>query len=144
MEVGLKLLNITSNMGGINEHELFVLLKKRLFPDLEKFDGTFHNADCFSFEDKLYIELKCRRAHYDELMIEEYKYERLVNLAMDLDYSPVYINSTPNGVWAFNLGVLLPHWEDRAGLPATTDFDNTQKVVKSVGYLNIKDGIRLW
>ena len=144
MEVGLKLLNITSNMGGINEHELFVLLKKRLFPDLEKFDGTFHNADCFSFEDKLYIELKCRRTHYDELIIEEYKYERLVNLAMDLDYSPVYVNSTPKGVWAFNLGILLPRWEDRDNLPATTEFENTTKVTKSVGYLNIKDGVRLW
>jgi hypothetical protein len=77
-------------------------------------------------------------------MIEEYKYNRLVNLAMDLDYNPVYINSTPKGVWAFNLGFLLPRWENRAGLPATTDFENTQKVVKSVGYLNIKDGIRLW
>jgi hypothetical protein len=121
MEVGLKLLNITKDMAGINEEQLFELLKKRLFPDLEKFDNTFHNADCFSFED-----------------------ERLVNLAMDLDYSPVYINSTPNGVWAFNLGILLPRWEDRAGLPATTDFENTQKVVKSVGYLHIKDGVRLW
>jgi hypothetical protein len=77
-------------------------------------------------------------------MIEEYKYNRLVNLAMDLDYNPVYINSTPKGVWAFNLGFLLPRWEDRAGLPATTEFENTQKVVKSVGYLNIKDGVRLW
>jgi hypothetical protein len=144
MEVGLKLLNITSSTAGINEHELFVLLKKRLFPDLEKFDGTFHNADCFSFEDKLYIELKCRRTHYDELIIEEYKYERLVNLAMDMDYSPVYVNSTPLGVWAFNLGILLPRWEDRDNLPATTEFENTQKVVKSVGYLNIKDGVRLW
>jgi hypothetical protein len=129
---------------GINEHELFVLLKKRLFPDLEKFDSTFHNADCFSFEDKLYIELKCRRTHYDELIIEEYKYERLVNLAMDLDYSPVYVNSTPKGVWAFNLGILLPRWEDRDNLPATTEFENTTKVTKSVGYLNIKDGVRLW
>ena len=144
MEVGLKLLNITKNMVGINEEQLFVLLKKRLFPDLEKFDGTFHNADCLTFEDKLYIELKCRRTHYDELMIEEYKYERLVNLAMDLDYSPVYINSTPEGVWAFNLGFLLLRWEDRAGLPATTEFENTTKVTKSVGYLNIKDGVRLW
>ena len=144
MEVGLKLLNITSNMGGINEEQLFVLLKKRLFPDLEKFVGTFHNADCLTFEDKLYIELKCRRTHYDELMIEEYKYERLVNLAMDMDFNPVYINSTPEGVWAFNLGFLLPRWEDRAGLPATTEFENTTKVTKSVGYLNIKDGVRLW
>ena len=144
MEVGLKLLNITSDMGGINEEQLFELLKKRLFPDLEKFDGTFHNADCLTFEDKLYIELKCRRTHYDELMIEEYKYERLVNLAMDMDFNPVYINSTPRGVWAFNLGFLLPRWEDRAGLPATTEFENTTKVTKSVGYLNIKDGVRLW
>jgi hypothetical protein len=131
-------------MDDINEEQLFVLLKKRLFPDLEKFDGTFHNADCLTFEDKLYIELKCRRTHYDELMIEEYKYERLVNLAMDMDFNPVYINSTPEGVWAFNLGFLLPRWEDRAGLPATTEFENTTKVTKSVGYLNIKDGVRLW
>lgn len=128
----------------INEEELFTLLQKRLFPDLEKFLPTFHNADCVTTEDKLYIELKCRRKHYDELMIEEYKYDRLVNLAMDLDYNPVYINSTPKGVWGFNLGYLLPHWEDRDDLPATTDFENTTRVTKSVGYLHIKDGIKLW
>lgn len=128
----------------MKEEELFGLLKKRLFPDLKKFDDKFSNADCVSDEDRFYIELKCRRSHYEELMIEEYKYDRLVNVAMDMDYSPIYVNSTPWGVWAFNLGTLLPRWENRAGLPATTDFDNTKKVIKSVGYLNIKDGIRLW
>ena len=92
----------------ITLRKYFFAFLKRLFPDLEKFLPTFHNADCFTSEDKLYIELKCRRTHYDELTIEEYKYDRLVNLAMDLDYNPVYINSTPKGVWAFNLGYLMP------------------------------------
>jgi hypothetical protein len=34
-------------------------------------------------------------------------------------------------------------WEDKSGLPATTDFANKMRVTKTVGYLNINNGEKL-
>jgi hypothetical protein len=91
-----------------------------------------------------YIELKCRKTHYNYLMIERYKYDRLVEQAKEMNYNPVYINSTPEGVWAFNLNYVQPRWYMKDNLPKTTEFENNEKVTKEVGYLNVEGGVRLW
>jgi hypothetical protein len=73
--------------------------------------------------------------HYDSLLIEEDKYRRLLSLAAANDRSAAYINSTPEGIFGWNLNeVPEPVWERRL-MPATTQFENTEKVWKSVGYL---------
>jgi Holliday junction resolvase len=128
----------------LKEEELFNLLKKRLIRDLRKVDNEFSNYDCISDEDNAYIELKCRRTHYNYLMIERYKYDKLVEQAQEFNYNPVYINSTPEGVWAFNLNYVQPRWYMQDNLPKTTDFENTEKVTKEVGYLNVEGGVKLW
>jgi hypothetical protein len=53
---------------------------------------------------------------------------------------PIYINSTPLGVWSFRLDELAePTWEDRR-MPKTTYFANNNMIVKVVGYYNISLG----
>lgn len=125
----------------MKEQELFEYLKFKHFPDLEKSEGTFDSFDCTTNDDNLYIELKCRHTHYPELLIEEMKYRRLVNQAGSM--TPYYINSTPQGVWAFDLSrVPEPAWSERR-MPATTEFSNTRKIMKLVGFLHLDYGLAL-
>lgn len=116
----------------MTERELFILVKK-LIPDLKE-TSTYSYRDGYSNELKLTIELKCRRRHYDYLLIEKCKYEKLLqNKRMR------YINSTPQGIFSFNLNKIEePNWWVEE-MPASTDFDRSKRVNKEVGYLNIKD-----
>jgi hypothetical protein len=116
----------------MTERELFSLVKK-LIPDLKE-TSTYSYRDGYSNDLKLTIELKCRRRHYDYLLIEKSKYDKLLqNKRMR------YINSTPIGVFSFNLNKIEePNWWVEE-MPASTDFDRSQRINKEVGYLNIKD-----
>jgi hypothetical protein len=116
----------------MTEKELFSLVKK-LIPDLKE-TSTFSYKDGYSDDLKLTIELKCRRRHYDYLLIERSKYKQLLrNKRMR------YINSTPEGIFSFNLSKIEePNWWIEE-MPASTDFSRSQRINKEVGYLNIKD-----
>jgi len=125
----------------VKEQELFDYLKFKHFPDLEKSEGAFDSFDCTTDDKNLYIELKCRHMHYPELLIEEMKYRRLVNQAGSR--TPYYINSTPQGIWAFDLSrVPEPSWSERR-MPATTEFSDTRKIMKLVGFLHLDYGLAL-
>jgi hypothetical protein len=107
----------------VKEQELFDYLKGTHFPDLEKSEGVYDSFDCSTNEKNLYIELKCRHTHYPDLLIEEMKYRRLINQAGSL--TPYYINSTPVGVYAFDLSrVPEPAWSEK-WMPTTTEASST-------------------
>ena len=56
---------------------------------------------------------------------------------------PVYINSTPQGVWAFYLKEVDLKWETRS-LPKQTDFGERYHIKKEIGYLDVEtEGIDL-
>jgi hypothetical protein len=117
------------------EAELFDYLKDKHFPDLEKSEGTFDHFDCTTIEKNLYIELKCRHTHYPDLLIEQKKYRRLINQAGSM--TPYYINSTPEGIYAFDLSrVPEPSWSEK-WMPTTTEFADTRKIMKLVGFLHL-------
>ena len=106
-------------------------------------DDKFSKHDCISKQARLYIELKSRNTHYDDLLIEKIKYDAIFEAALALKHLPYYVNSTPEGVWAFDLTVVdEPVWEDR-WLPAKTEFPSGGNKTKVVGYLHIKDGVKL-
>ena len=65
----------------MREPELFEWLKDNLYPDLSRSESEFDGFDCISDEKKLFIELKSRNTHYDELLIEKYKFDFLVTEA---------------------------------------------------------------
>jgi len=124
----------------LQEKELFNLLKKFIFPDLEQSEDKLSKYDCFSVDKGVDIELKCRRKHYDDLMIEKMKFDFLMLRADKYNTKPIYINSTPKGVWSFRISLLgAPTWEDRR-MPITTDFSNNNMIIKQVGYYNVSLG----
>ncbi len=127
----------------MKEIELFDYLKANLYPDLEKSVGIYDAFDCISALAGHYIELKCRHTHYDTLLIEEMKYRKLITQAAERDLIPFYINSTPKGVFSFDLmDVPEPEWFTHR-MPATTEFARNKKIDKLVGYLPIEEAVQL-
>ena len=127
----------------MKEQELFDYLKADLYLDLVKSPGIYDSFDCISEAAGHYIELKCRHAHYPTLLIEEMKYRKLITQAAERDLIPFYINSTPLGVFSFDLmDVAEPEWFVHE-MPATTEFDNNDKKYKLVGYLPVEEAVQL-
>ena len=124
----------------LKEPELLDYLKEFYYPDLEKSE-EFDNWDCISLEHKMFIELKSRKTHYPDLLIEESKYQGLILAAGIRSLTPWYINATPEGIWGFNLSTIpQPKWQDK-WLPITTEFANKASRTKLVGFLKLEDGI---
>ena len=115
----------------MTEQILFNILKTKI-PDLQKTD-QFSYRDAYSPKFKMTFELKCRQKHYDTLLIEKIKWDKLIK------HNPVrYINSTPIGIFSFDLqSIPEPMWMEWE-MPKTTEFDITQKVPKLVGFLFIQ------
>lgn len=127
----------------MKEQELFDFLQSGLYPDLRKSEGIFDSFDCISEKAGHYIELKCRYTHYDTLLIEEMKYRKLITQAAERDLIPFYINSTPEGIYSFDLmDVPEPEWVTQR-MPATSEFANKSKVDKVVGYFPIEEAVKL-
>ena len=127
----------------MNEDDLFSYLKNFLYPDLVKSEGIYDAYDCVSKQAGHYIELKCRATHYDTLLIEEMKYRKLITQAAERDLIPFYINSTPEGLFSFDLmDIPEPVWFTQQ-MPATTQFENENKIDKLVGYLPVEEAVRL-
>ena len=126
------------------EKELFDFVKSKYLPDLKESDYKFSKYDCYSEKFKLDIELKCRATHYDDLLIEKAKYDALIERSKNHGTKAFYINSTPSGVFVFNLSTLEePQWEDRM-MPKTSQFSDREKIVKCVGYINIKEAKKIY
>ena len=126
----------------LRENDLFIWIKDNYIEDLEQCKMQSSRYDCFSSKYKLDIELKCRRSHYDDLIIEKKKYDALMKRARDFNTIPVYVNSTPVGIWAFYLSDIRIIWSFKH-LPKQTDFSDNRFIQKEIGYLNIKYGVNL-
>lgn len=122
----------------MQESELFDLLKNGFIPDLKKSEDQFSRWDCVSHKFEYRIELKCRKTHYDTLMLERDKYFALILSYVETGYKPLYINSTPKGVYVFDLSDLNPEWTTDTRMPKTTDFENNNRIEKTYTLLEIK------
>jgi hypothetical protein len=72
-------------------------------------------------------------------MIEKHKWDYLADIRARTGARTLYINSTPKGIYQFDLGALkTPEWLLQR-LPSKTDFAGSEKIEKWVGYLDIKD-----
>ena len=115
----------------MQEQELFNWLKERFIPDLDP-TSEFDYKDAYSKANDLYIELKSRNKHYDQLVIEKIKYDKLITLA-----NVRYINWTPAGIYSFNLHqIAKPYWQT-IPMRKTTEFENNNIENKLVGLLDI-------
>ena len=127
----------------MNEELLFAFLREGLYPDLEKAPGIYDAFDCHSQKAGHFIELKCRQTHYSTLLIEQMKYRKLMEKAYHRELLPFYINSTPLGIYSFDLTEIdEPQWHTHQ-MPATTEFSRSNKVSKLVGYLPIEEAVQL-
>ena len=125
----------------MTEQGLFDYIKATYLEDLEKSEHVYEYIDATSNGYRLTIELKCRHTHYDELILEKDKYESLVNRANDLGFTPFYINSTPKGIYAFNLRIIKVTWTTKR-LPSST-VNNGPAIDKEVALLHIDKAVKL-
>ena len=126
----------------MQESDLFELLKE-FIPDLKKSEDQFSRWDCVSHKHEYRIELKCRKTHYDNLMLERDKYFALLLCYVETGYKPLYINLTPQGIYVFDLTDLDPEWTTDTRMPKTTDFDNNNRVEKTYTMLEIKNAKKI-
>jgi hypothetical protein len=128
----------TSSM---TEKSLFDYIKGKYVEDLEMSADAFEYIDATSQTYRMKVELKCRHTHYDELILEKDKYESLMQQADKLGFTPFYINSTPQGIYAFNLRKITVTWTTRR-LPAST-YNKTAPVDKEIALLHIDKAVKL-
>ena len=91
--------------------------------------------------DDYVIEFKCRRAHYNTQLIEYKKYKANLDQADKSGKEFLYVVSTPEGEYIFNVSQLRKEdydfgWEDRR-MPSKTDFSGQYHLDKRVGYISI-------
>lgn len=122
----------------MKEIDLFNYLKLHYISDLKLSNDIYSSYDCYSKSYRCIIELKCRQIHYDNLMLEKYKYDKLMNF----DCNVRYVTSTPKGIYSFNIKTINPVWEEM-NLPKSTEFNNKEKIVKVVTYLSINSAKNL-
>ena len=125
----------------MTEQGLFDYIKETYLEDLQKSEHTYEYIDATSYGYRLSIELKCRHTHYDELILEKDKYESLMQQANELGFTPFYINSTPQGIYAFNLRKITVTWTTKR-LPARTFWDGAE-IDKEIALLHIDKAVKL-
>ena len=125
----------------MTEQGLFDYIKETYLEDLQKSEHTYEYIDATSYGYRLSIELKCRHTHYDELILEKDKYESLMQQANELGFTPFYINSTPQGIYAFNLRKIKVTWTTKR-LPSST-VDNGPDIDKEIALLHIDKAVKL-
>lgn len=127
----------------MKELDLFNIIKLCYIPDLEKSEKQYSSFDCYSLKYRMDIELKCRRTHYDDLILEKKKYDALMERAQEFGTRAFYINSTPKGIYSFNLSALTDlEWEMKY-LPRKTDFPDRRNIEKEITMLPIELATRL-
>lgn len=124
------------------EYALYLWLKTYFIPDLQLCKNRKSRYDCYSDKHKIDIELKCRKIHYDKLIIEKGKYDSLITRSEKEGTIPLYINSTPKGVYAFYIQSVDMVWETKL-MPKHTFFKDRQSIEKLVGYLDINNSVDL-
>ena len=122
----------------MKEADLFEYLLNNYYPDLVKAKKKMSRWDCYSPSTFHRIELKCRAKHYDTLILERKKYDAMLLKCDDNLDIPIYINSTPEGVYSFNLFKIEPKWEIKY-LKKTTTFTNNNQIAKEIAMLPVID-----
>ena len=124
------------------EKDLFEWLSNNHYKTLVNSKNPISRWDCYDIETQNRIELKCRRKHYSTLILEKSKYDAMLlesNKNLDI---PIYSNSTPEGIYLFNLNEIDIKWFTKS-LPATTEFKKRIWVKKEITELEVIKAIKL-
>lgn len=121
-----------------DEKELFDSVRKHLLPDLETTANNF-SFDAFSPESNIFLEFKCRTAHYDQLMVEQNKWFNMLRDMDKFEAKGFYVCATPKGVFSFDIRDIhtynRPKFMDKR-LNKTTMYGGGT-VTKKIAYLDI-------
>ena len=121
----------------LKEEQLFSLLTNSILPDLERTE-KLSRWDGYSKRYSMAVEIKCRRRVYDDVLIEKDKYMFLQSFE-----NARYIISDPIGIYSFDVKLIEPAGWYPHYMPATTEFINTDKIIKIVGYIPKKYSINI-
>jgi len=124
------------------EKQLFDYLFTCCYPDLVMAKNKMSRWDCYSPDSCHRIELKCRKVHYDTLVLEKKKYDAMMEVCLENLDIPIYICSTPKGIYSFNLYLINPVWEMQY-MKKTTNFSNNNYIEKEVAMLPVIDAKQL-
>jgi len=127
------------------EEDLFKFVNDNVYGDLVKSKYQMSRWDCYSPKHSHRIEFKCRSQHYDSILIEKGKYDAMLEIGRENLEIPMFIVSTPKGVYRFNLFKMNDiAWEVNSRNPATTYFgDSSKRVTKEVGYMDVSKAQKL-
>jgi len=139
---------IRKYFGSFTEKVVFFLVKKMLFPDLEKTSDKFSYYDAFTLKWLAQIEIKCRRIHCEFMFIQEDKWDKLKNSGYKRAY---YLNSTPEGFYIWNIKEINKEdifWDwvlmnKETETESGEIIEHPEKELKFVGHLPIKDATNL-
>lgn len=113
-----------------NEKELLKFLKQNYILDIKKKD-YWNPTDAYSRLYDMHFELKNRKTFYDDTMIEKTKYDKLMEFKRCR-----YIIADPTGVYSFDLKKIPePIWQEKE-LPSSTEGWHSNKIKKTVGFIN--------
>lgn len=128
----------------MNEKDLFQWLFVNYFEDLVIAKKKLSKWDCYSPKYKARIELKCRKKHYlAGMLIQKDKWESLTKKAAEHNDAPLYINSTPEGIFSWQLDIIdEPKWFVKK-MPKTTEFQNRTFIDKEVGLLPLEQAVQI-
>lgn len=122
----------------MTEKHLLDWLIDNFDPSIKAAEYKYSRFDAYSKSRDLFIELKCRRTHYDSLLIEKKKFDSLTE-----DGDALYICSTPRGIYSWLLSKDMEIEWIAKSMPRNTDFGNRSKKSKIVSYLRIMDAEKL-
>ena len=95
-------------------------------------------------EDRYIAELKIRKKHYPDCLIEFDKYSNNLEYSGEIDKEFLYVVATSTDIYVFNITNLSNkgydfNWQWK-NLPRNSEFGGyTDKIDKQVGYINIRD-----
>jgi hypothetical protein len=72
-------------------------------------------------------------------MLEKTKYDSLKKL----NCSALYINSTPKGIYIFNINDIKPKWITDTSMPKQTEFSNNDKIEKTYTLISVHNSIKI-
>lgn len=122
----------------MTEKQLLEWLIENIDASIKKAEYKYSRFDAYSETHDCFIELKCRRKHYVDLMIEKKKFDSLVE-----DGTSYYICSTPKGIYCWELSPDTEiEWITKM-MPKTTDFGKNKWIEKEVGFLKVVDAKKL-
>jgi hypothetical protein len=121
------------NLGELSEDQLFKLFQKE-YPDIIDLneENKLSPVDWYIPELDIHIEAKCRNKHFPTMYIEENKYLKLIK------YNRCwYVNSTPEGIFAWDVHKLNNIIFREKLMTNTQQFGRKQMVWKLVAELPI-------